>query len=101
MFYCICKTFTFEDPEVQEVQETENYTSLSQDWFTGHCDHCEKTIEKFRYAVRFPLAHGCWQGCYCSYDCLYKSKHFPIYKNDDLRIKEIIYYLKKHGVADF
>jgi hypothetical protein len=101
MFYCICKTFTFEDPEVQEVQETENYTSLAQDWFTGHCDHCEKTIEKFRYAVRFPLAHGCWQGCYCSYDCLYKSKHFPIYKNDDLRIKEIIYYLKKHGVADF
>jgi hypothetical protein len=98
MFYCICKTFTFEDPEVQETQD---YTSLAQDWFTGHCDYCEKTIEKFRYAVRFPLAHGCWEGCYCSYDCLYKSKHFPIYKSDDLRIKEIIYYLKKHGVADF
>jgi hypothetical protein len=98
MFYCICKTFESDDPEVQETQD---YTMLAQDWFTGHCDHCEKTIQKFRYAVRFPLAHGCWTGCYCSYDCLYKSKHFPIYKNDDLRIKEIIYYLKKHGVSDF
>jgi hypothetical protein len=97
MFYCICKTFESDDPEVQETQD---YTSLSQDWFTGHCDHCEKTIEKFRYSVRFPLAHGCWEGCYCSYDCLYKSKHFPIYKSDDLRINEIIYYLKKYGVAD-
>ncbi len=101
MFYCICKTFESDDPEVQEVQETQDYTSLVQAWFNGHCDYCEKTIEKFRYAVRFPLAHGCWKGCYCSYDCLYKSKHFPIYKNDDLRIKEIICYLKKHGVADF
>jgi hypothetical protein len=98
MFYCICKTFTFEDPEVQEVQDL---TTLAQAWFTGHCDHCEKTIEKFRYAVRFPLAHGCWEGCYCGYDCLYKSKHFPIYKNDDLRIKEIIHYLKINGVVDF
>ena len=98
MFYCICKTFNFNDPE---VQEDTNFNNIAQAWFSGHCDHCEKTIEKFRYAVRFPLAHGCWDGCYCSYDCLYKSNHFPIYKNDDLRIKEIIHYLKINGVADF
>jgi hypothetical protein len=98
MFYCICKTFEFDDPEVQDVDD---FTTLSQAWFSGHCDHCEKTIQKFRYAVRFPLAHGGWTGCYCSYNCLYKSKHYPIYKSNDLRIKEIVYYLKKHGVADF
>jgi hypothetical protein len=76
MFYCICKTFDFEDPEVQDVDD---FKHLAQAWFKGHCDYCEKTISNFRYAVRFPLAYGGWEGCYCNYNCLYKSKNFFIF----------------------
>ena len=97
MFYCICKEFDSDDGELYDVDDMK---TLANRWFTGFCEHCNKSIPKLRYAVRYPLEHGGWEGCFCSFECIYKSKMFPIYKNDDLRIKEIVHFLNKYGVAD-
>lgn len=41
-----------------------------QDWFRGSCDKCLKKISKRHYAIRQPLCHGGWKGCYCSFECM-------------------------------
>lgn len=41
-----------------------------QDWFRGSCDICLKKIQRRHYAIRKPLCHGGWCGCYCSLDCM-------------------------------
>lgn len=41
-----------------------------QDWFRGSCDKCIKKIQRRHYAIRRPLRHGGWCGCYCSIDCM-------------------------------
>jgi hypothetical protein len=40
------------------------------DWYRGSCDICLKKIPYRHYAVRLPLLHGGWKGCYCSFDCM-------------------------------
>lgn len=40
------------------------------DWFRGSCDNCLKKIKQRHYAIRQPLRHGGWRGCYCSVECL-------------------------------
>lgn len=40
------------------------------DWFRKSCDVCLKPIPHRHYAIRKPLNHGGWSGCYCSFDCL-------------------------------
>jgi hypothetical protein len=39
------------------------------DWYRKSCDICLKPIPRKHYAVRRPLLHGGWIGCYCA-DCL-------------------------------
>jgi len=98
MYYCMCRELEDEDYEVLTKEELQ---SLATSWFKGQCDHCEKKIEKFRYAVRYPMENGGYIGCYCCFNCIYVSKMYPIYDNDDLRIQEINYLLKLNKVADF
>lgn len=42
-------------------------------WFKGKCDVCYNTISSAPHAVRYPLPHGGWQGCYCGFSCLEKD----------------------------
>jgi hypothetical protein len=43
---------------------------FATDWFRGSCDKCLQQIAKRHYAIRKPLMHGGWTGCYCSFECL-------------------------------
>lgn len=43
---------------------------LLLDWFRWSCDECLRKIPKRHYAIREPLNHGGWRGCYCSFECL-------------------------------
>lgn len=40
------------------------------DWFRKSCDVCLTTIPYRHYAIRQPLRHGGWRGCFCSMDCM-------------------------------
>jgi len=94
MFYCVCR----EDIDYEDVSYLEELDP--QSWFIEKCEECERKIQKFRHAVRFPVTGGGWIGCFCSFNCLYKSKIRPIFDNDDLLIKEIKKFMEKFGVAD-
>jgi hypothetical protein len=98
MFYCMCRELS-EEEGFDLIRE--ELISIANSWFKGQCDFCEKKIQKMRYAVRYPMENGGFIGCYCSFNCIYGSKHYPIYDNDDLRIQEINYLLKLNKVADF
>lgn len=57
MFYC--EYFDFDE------EENEFY-----DWFVGYCEQCYNKIKYRWYALRLPLPHGGFRGCYCSHKCL-------------------------------
>jgi hypothetical protein len=50
-----------------DLMSYDNYENL--DWFSS-CDICKKNIGKRQNAIRLPLCHGGWMGCYCSFDCM-------------------------------
>lgn len=54
----------------------------SNKWFSKYCDGCGTIIRKKSFAVRFPLAIGGFQGCYCSFDCM---REFPAEDIDELQ----------------
>jgi hypothetical protein len=95
MFYCVCREFDDDDD-----YESAASPSDPQEWFIGKCEECEKKIEKFRHSIRFPVDGGGWIGCFCSFECLHKSRIRPIYDDDDLRIKEIYKILNSKGISD-
>lgn len=66
MLLCVCHETT--DAEDDVIYDTDEV-----DWFTGSCEQCLKKIEHRHYALRLPLAHGSWRGCYCSFSCLRES----------------------------
>jgi hypothetical protein len=68
MFSCTC----FRSPKFDylDIMACDEHI-FDEDWFTGRCDVCLKKIRDRRHAVRLPLYHGGWRGCYCSDDkCL-------------------------------
>jgi hypothetical protein len=95
MFYCVCREFDDDDD-----YESAPIPYDPQEWFIGKCEECSKKIEKFRHCVRFPVDGGGWIGCFCSFDCLRKSRIRPIYDDDELRLKEIYKILNTIGISD-
>jgi len=66
--------------------EDENFDMDTTDWFTGFCRECELKISSPAVAVRKKPAEGHFFGCYCSFNCIRKSKPYgtlAIYENDD------------------
>ena len=51
-------------------EDNENY---QLDWFEGYCWECNLRIRRRWHALRRPVPHGGWKGCYCSFDCLNAS----------------------------
>lgn len=95
MFYCVCRN--------DEDYEDTSYLHVElnpQSWFHGTCEECGIGIEKFRYAIRYPVKDGGWIGCFCSFDCLYKSNIRPIYNNEDLLIQEVKEMVEGYGVCN-
>jgi hypothetical protein len=96
MFYCICRN--------DEDYENTSYLDVElnkQAWFNGTCEECGIGIEKFRYAIRYPVKDGGWIGCFCSFECMKKSNIRPNDSESDLRIKEIKETITKIGIVDF
>jgi hypothetical protein len=80
MFYCVCREF---DEDEEEVLLPEEVLEEAQEmWFTGKCETCEIKIPTYRYAVRFPVSGGGWEGCYCSFDCIRKTQRRPVFDRD-------------------
>jgi hypothetical protein len=65
----LCKEFESVDVNGDDVDVMADEVHI-HDWFRGSCDHCLKKIARRNYAVRLPLCHGGWQGCFCSLECL-------------------------------
>lgn len=42
-----------------------------EDWYSGSCDFCGVRIEGRHEAVRIPMYHGGFKGCYCSKQCMH------------------------------
>lgn len=71
----------------------------STDWFTGYCQVCHLRIRRPAHAIRMPLDHGGWKGCYCSERCL--RKDIPV-KNKLVEelVNEMMIELDKIGIQD-
>lgn len=69
-----CRMFTCTEHETI-TESGDDYDIMDQhvnivDWFRRSCDKCLRSITKRQYAVRQPLLHGGWRGCYCGFGCL-------------------------------
>lgn len=66
----LCNEFetTTEDNET-DIMAADEYL-VSTDWFSKKCEVCKKIITQRHHAIRAPLLHGGWRGCYCSFICL-------------------------------
>lgn len=53
----LCNHFGGYDEEIIELR--------ADDWFTGECEYCAKTIKKRSHALRIPLVGGGWYGIFC------------------------------------
>lgn len=92
-----CRMFTcvhFEgDPDLPDEDQEE------LDWFTGVCEECHLKIRVSAHAVRLPLVHGGWKGCYCSWKCVRQSLTQP-----DIALNAIIDRLERQliriGIQD-
>lgn len=67
MFTCI-EFEDFLDPSDNIIYKPEEYST--KDWFTGACQFCHLRIRRLWHAIRKPLDHGGWKGCYCSAKCI-------------------------------
>jgi hypothetical protein len=94
MFYCVCR----QDSEYDDTSYTNEITP--QAWFVGSCEECGIGIEKFRYALRFPVKDGGWIGCFCGFECMKKSNIRPMDREAEIRIKEIKEFIQKIKVVD-
>jgi hypothetical protein len=95
MLYCLCK----EEDEDDEDCSYETVEEPWKIWFKGECEICHKSIRKFRYAIRFPLHGGGFEGCFCSFDCALKNPR-PLNDFDIHRLEEIERLLYAGGICD-
>lgn len=79
----------FMDPSDNIIYPLDEYKPT--DWFTGSCGVCHLKIRRPAHAIRLPLEHGGWIGCYCSEKCL--RQRLP---KDNLLIAAMI----DHVIAD-
>lgn len=82
MFSCMCR----EDDDIEE-------------WFIGHCEICKKIIRHYRYAIRLPVVGGGFIGCFCGFDCLYKTD-LPLGEDNDRLIDDLQEILNTVGIQD-
>lgn len=68
----LCTEYETRDDIGQEVDPFLDFDLYPDEygWFRGTCDRCDLIIDRPHYAVRAPLNHGGWSGCYCSWKCV-------------------------------
>lgn len=77
MLSCTCFENMYADGDEIDIMTADDQL-YTPDWFIGHCEICLKKIRSRRYAIRFPLPHGGWKGCYCGFDCMEEDITDPI-----------------------
>ncbi len=65
----LCKEFEQMHANGDEIDIMAENIYIS-DWFRKSCDLCLKKIKSRFHALRLPLKHGGFRGCYCSLDCM-------------------------------
>jgi hypothetical protein len=78
-----------------EFEEDEE--EIASSWFLDECEVCNNNIHCKSHALRMPLLHGGWKGCYCSFKCLKENISDEITALIVGRIKE---QLKVIGIRD-
>ena len=72
-------------------------TPITQiDWFRKSCDICLKPISHKHHALRKPLLHGGWRGCYCS-SCFKLTVTNP---NEAIMVGRVLEQLDVIGIRD-
>lgn len=69
MFTCTEFEQMYADGDAIDIMAIEEQTD-NIDWFRKSCDKCLKPINHRHFAIRQPLCHGGWMGCFCSIDCM-------------------------------
>lgn len=90
MLYCTCRRW---EEDTEEVLE-------STDWFEGSCQHCQRSIRKYRHAFRFPLAQGGWLGCYCSPECARQNPPYPLTSLSKAVMDRVLGQLREYGISE-
>jgi len=109
MFTCICReddeSELFQSGDVKQEPVRAKLTDgqsgdvLHPLWFDGYCEICQKTIKNYRYTIRLPVIGGGFVGCFCSFECLYKTE-LPLSKESDDLIDDMMSMLKINGIQD-
>ena len=110
MFSCMCREEDEDDLTSSEVLQSGVFHSgkqssltssetLQVSWFSGECEICNKSIEHYRYAVRLPVVGGGFVGCFCSFECMYKTD-LPLGEDNDHLIDELQDILNNVGIED-
>lgn len=73
----LCTEFEGMDANRDEIDVMAEEVIIT-DWFRGSCDRCLAKIRRRHYAVRRPLHHGGWIGCYCSLECMEEGVTDPM-----------------------
>jgi hypothetical protein len=73
----LCTEFETQDENGEPFDFMADDGREISDWFRKYCDTCNKRISQRHHAVRQPLLHGGWKGCYCSLECLREEVDDP------------------------
>jgi hypothetical protein len=92
-----CRMFTC--VEYIDDSDTDQLVQQVDDWFTGRCDHCDRSIPALHHAVRLPLVDGGWYGCYCRFKCVTENNPASI-SFICAAIGRIKTQLKSYGIQD-
>lgn len=85
MLYCLCREIDEDD-----IPHTE--------WFKGECDNCYKFIPNISWAVRLPLAHGGFKGCYCCFECITDNNLLD--EEEKLMVANLENEIRTFGIMD-
>lgn len=93
---CCIEFEDFLNPDENIVYPISEYSPT--EWFTGACQVCHRRIRRPAHALRMPLEHGGWKGCYDSEDCLRQDAEDNILIN--ALIDTTLQQLNKIGIQD-
>lgn len=96
MFSCIEFEDFLEQSGYQIVYNLSEYKST--DWFKEACQICHLRIRRFAHAIRMPLDHGGWKGCYCSEKCLRRDLNSNVLVT--ALVDELMKELRRIGIQD-
>lgn len=96
MFTCIELEDMLDSSNGQIVYALSEYKPT--DWFQGACQVCHLRIRRFAHAIRMPLDHGGWKGCYCSEKCLRRDLDSNLFLT--ALVDELMKDMNRIGIQD-